>query len=322
MSNETMTNKEASEILKNMLNNWVVARENGKSETVMKICESFMKAIILLENNIDEEEDKSSLELWGENEVKLACQKENSEYSKACYHSALKAFKILCKDIGFTKVILNRLINGKPLTPIEDTEDIWNRYNDYGENHNYIEYQCKRMYSLFKKVYPDGSIEYSNVDQCYCKDIYTGTIYTSGLEGCIIRNMYPIKMPYVPGERIEVTTEKFLTYRKNGDFDTKGILSAFVDGEEIEINRYFAEAQDYPNIEEYSPCRGWVEITKEEFENRRAKADILRVQMKKENCEKSCQLYNVCQKKEEYQNNRTYCDDFVHVNYKPTEEVK
>ena len=29
-------------------------------------------------------------------------------------------------SIGFTKTILNRMIDRKPLMPIEDTEDAWN----------------------------------------------------------------------------------------------------------------------------------------------------------------------------------------------------
>ena len=71
---------------------------------------------------------------WAEKEIEIACAREkaNAEdsdewnYGVACYQSALKAFNSLCEDghsgmsIGFTKNILNRLIDGKPLTPIED----------------------------------------------------------------------------------------------------------------------------------------------------------------------------------------------------------
>ena len=76
---------------------------------------------------------------WAEREVQIACKRENPDrkegewdYGCACYDSALKAFNSLMEDghsgmsIEFTKQILNRLIDGKPLTPIEDTEDVWN----------------------------------------------------------------------------------------------------------------------------------------------------------------------------------------------------
>lgn len=74
------------------------------------------------------------MERWAENEVAIACRRENPDrkdgewdYGCACYESALKAFGSLCEDghsgfsIGLTKAILNRLINNKPLLPIEDT---------------------------------------------------------------------------------------------------------------------------------------------------------------------------------------------------------
>ena len=52
-----------------------------------------------------------------------------------------------------TKHILNRLIDGKPLTPIEDVPEVWmdvgSRYGDC------THYQCLRMGSLFKNINPD-----------------------------------------------------------------------------------------------------------------------------------------------------------------------
>ena len=127
---------------------------------------------------MDEENkrEKSNLELWAEDEVKIACARENPnrkegefDYGYACYESALKAFKSLCEDehsgmnIRFTKAILNRLIDGKPLTPIEDTDDMWEEV--YGRDDNSKHYQCKRMSSLFKDVKADGSVEYTDVNR-------------------------------------------------------------------------------------------------------------------------------------------------------------
>ena len=62
--------------------------------------------------------EKSKMELWAENEVKIACHRKGDEFDYGCasYESALKAFKTLCKDghsgasIMFTKAILNRMI--------------------------------------------------------------------------------------------------------------------------------------------------------------------------------------------------------------------
>lgn len=104
--------------------------------------------------------EKSNKESWAEREVEIACKREAPDrkpgewdYGRACYESALKAFNSLCENghsgfsIGMTKQILNRLIEGKPLTPIEDTEDAWNDISERGE---IAKYQCRRMSSFFK----------------------------------------------------------------------------------------------------------------------------------------------------------------------------
>lgn len=86
---------------------------------------------------------------WAKNEVAIASKRERGDnhegewdYGCACYDSAMRAFESLLGDghsgmsIGFTKNILDRLIDGKPLTPIEDTEEVWeetciNRHNGF-----------------------------------------------------------------------------------------------------------------------------------------------------------------------------------------------
>lgn len=211
---------------------------------------------------------------WAEKEVKLACEKEiaNSEtdmewdYGVACYKSALKAYHSLMNDghsgfsIGITKNILNKLIDNKPLTPIEDTDDIWDYAEDRTHNLGYYSYQCKRMSSLFKHIYPDGTIKYKDVDSHYCIDVDTGISYHSGLVSRIIDELNPIQLPYYPPDNpIKVYCEEFLTDRRFGDFDTIGILY-MVDpyGEKTEINRFFVETED-----------GWNEITQIEYDFRK-----------------------------------------------------
>lgn len=215
-------------------------------------------------------DEKSSMELWAEREIEfaIACEKaaaehpEDWEYGGACYMSAYRAFESLCKDghsgcsIGFTQNILNRLIDGKPLTPIEDVPEVWNYITD---NHGaYITYQCKRMSALFKDVYPDGTVKYHSVDGHVCIDINGGSTYTSGFIGKIVEEMYPITMPYIPGERIKVYCEDCLTDRKNGDYDTKAIRYLIKDGERVEINRFWKEGE-----------HDWIEIDEAEYDARK-----------------------------------------------------
>lgn len=210
---------------------------------------------------------------WAKREVEIACKKERGnngtpegewDYGCACYESALKAFNSLMEDghsgmsIGFTKHILMRLIDGKPLTPIEDTDDAWNEVSLFRDGEK--SYQCKRMYSLFKHVKADGTIRYSDNDMYYCIDINNPrNTYTNGLVGNLIDKMFPIEMPYCPGNPMKVYCEDLLTDFEHGDFDTVGIFYAVKgDGEKVDIYRYYKESGD-----------GWAEITAGEYAERK-----------------------------------------------------
>ena len=216
---------------------------------------------------------------WAKREVEIACKNENPDrkegefdYGCACYEGAFKAFKTLCNQghsglsIKLTQSILNRLIDGKPLTPIEDTPDIWNLVTDVNEDGT-VEYQCNRMSSLFKKVHTDGSVEYTDVDRVYGIDIYNPhSTYGSSLLTRIINEMFPIKMPYMPDSRsYKIVTADFLVDPKNGDFDTVALITLTTpNGEKIEVNRYFRSPEE--GEEETYP--GWVEIPEDEYTKR------------------------------------------------------
>lgn len=212
---------------------------------------------------------------WAENEVRIACERERSasktpegkwDYGCACYESALKAYKCLMEDghsgmsFSITRQILNRLMRDQPLTPIEDAEDIWNFIctNEDGSKG----YQCKRMSSLFKDVYPDGTVKYKDVDRYYVTYAEnSNTTWKNGFVMRIVDELFPITMPYIPGEPIKVVCEEFLVDPKNGDYDTVGILYAMKDGEKTAINRFLAEKGGK-----------MVEIQETEYQKRKLKA--------------------------------------------------
>lgn len=216
---------------------------------------------------------------WAKREVEIACKKENPDrkegewdYGCACYESALKAFECLCGDghsgfsIKMTQAILNRMIDGQPLTPIEDTEDIWEEcpWSKNGEKR----YQCERQSSLFKIVYDDGKVEYNDVNRFACININNpNSTWHSGLVDQVMKELFPITMPYMPEKPIKVYCEDILTDPKNGDFDTVGIFYALKEenGEQkhIEINRYFRAA-----FEGEESDNGWVEIDYDEWAER------------------------------------------------------
>lgn len=201
--------------------------------------------------------EKTSMDLWAENEVELACEHEKSgddgdgfsEYGCACYRSALKAFDSLMEDehsgmsIGITRNILNRLIAGKPLIPIVDTDDIWDAGASFEKNGE-KSIQCKRMSSLFKHIKEDGSISYNDVARAACVSINNpNNTYHSGLIDKIMDEMFPITMPYMPSTKpFYVYCEDFLYDTENGDFDTVGVFYVITpNGEKVKINRFFAE---------------------------------------------------------------------------------
>lgn len=208
---------------------------------------------------------------WAKNEIAIASKRERGnkpenewDYGCVCYDSALKAFESLLGDghsgmsISFTKNILNRLIDGKPLTPIEDTEDMWNYAHDKKDGSKC--YQCKRMSSLFKDVARDGSVSYSDVNRYYCTNEENPHVsWHNGFVAKIYDEMYPLTLPYMPNSRPDVIVcDELLTDRKNGDYDTIAILYIKrANGEKVEVNRYFKENDV-----------SFTEISLEEYEER------------------------------------------------------
>lgn len=226
---------------------------------------------------------------WAENEVRIACKKEAPDrkegewdYGCACYESALKAFKSLMEDghsgysIGFTKNILNRLIDGKPLTPITE-EDFYIPKDSkiIGDNPKFLEsrglkssIQCPRMSSLFRDEKLDGTIEYVDINRATCIDINDPDIsYHNNFIVNIALKDFPIELPYYPtSNKFCIYSEDFLADKTNtdSDYDTIGIHYMITpEFKRIEINRYFKGDKDDED---------WTEISKEVYYKRKYKA--------------------------------------------------
>lgn len=203
---------------------------------------------------------------WAENEVKLACEREAPnrapgewDYGCACYESALKAYKSMAEDghSGFswslTADILKRLIDGEPLTAIEDTPEEWHEaHHDDGT----ITGQCKRRSTLFKNIKPDGTVEYRDMGSYFAVDINDPTVeYKSRLVSNVVHEIWPVTFPYYPNGRAKVVCRDILIDKANGDFDTRIIYYAEKNGQRVEINRIWHETD-----------KGFVEITAEELD--------------------------------------------------------
>ena len=203
-----------------------------------------------------------SMTEWAEEEIRIACERECAamekedsdlskmelEYAKSCYQSALKAYKSLCGDghsgmsFNITAGILKRLCSGYPLTPIEDVEEVWNLVH---ETPTTLEYQCRRMYSLFKTVYKeDGSVYYHDNDRFICVDP-NGATYTNNFINQQLSKLYPLTMPYMPNGKFMVKAFDFATNANPGEFDTILIRSVKEpNGQEVLLNLCYKETKN------------------------------------------------------------------------------
>ena len=214
---------------------------------------------------------------WAEQECRIACKKENPnfdfdsddfDYGCSCYKSALKAYKSLYEDdhsgasFNFTKIILERLMEGQPLTPITD-EDFEGGVSifsdkDLASRGLKSEIQCPRMSSLFRRETLDGKVSYSDNNRTYCINIENPFDTCSSAKDRVVDEFFPITMPYIPEKgKYKVYYQTFLTDKKNGDFDTQAILYFITpDGKRVDVNRYQTEKDGK-----------MVDITKEEYES-------------------------------------------------------
>ena len=214
---------------------------------------------------------------WAEQECRIACKKENPDfnfdsedfdYGCSCYKSALKAYKSLCEDdhsgasFNFTRIILERLMEGQPLTPITD-EDFEGGVSifsdkDLASRGLKSEIQCPRMSSLFRMETLDGKVSYSDNNRAYCINIENPSDTCSSAKDRVVDEFFPITMPYIPEKgKYKVYYQTFLTDKKNGDFDTQAILYFITpNGKRVDVNRYQTEKDGK-----------MVDITKEEYES-------------------------------------------------------
>lgn len=214
---------------------------------------------------------------WAEQECRIACKKENPDfnfdsedfdYGCSCYKSALKAYKSLREDdhsgasFNFTRRILERLMDGQPLTPITDEDfeggvSIWSD-KDLASRGLKSEIQCPRMSSLFRRETLDGKVSYSDNNRAYCINIENPSDTFFSAKDEVVDEFFPITMPYMPEKgKYKVYCQTFLTDKKNGDFDTQAILYFITpNGKRIDVNRYQTEKDGK-----------MVDITKEEYES-------------------------------------------------------
>lgn len=214
---------------------------------------------------------KHELNLARENEIAHAVLVGDEDYGIMCYDAAehlLEVFKEQGHSGHSARVvcsIFERLVKGKPLTPIKDEEDQW--HNAYTiDKSPEKRYQHKRMGSLFKHVAPDGTVSYYDIDRVQAYD-QNGSSFLAQQVDDVVSKYFPITFPYV-GEEVKVHVEDI---KSNAGYpDIRHIIDATRNGlDHVVIDRYFMFEEDYTwqEIDEFIYNNIKTNILKSEEEN-------------------------------------------------------
>lgn len=156
-------------------------------------------------------------------EVDLAIKKENPlwdgvsfDYGINTYKSVEKTLNTLLKEehneisLDVAVKIINRLMNGLPLSPIvfDDFENAEYTYKDtqIGSQTTKDIKQCSRMDTLFQHIITttdskdivEINYEYVRVDGVLTLDVLTGVTWHDEYGDYYIRKKHPITLPYMP----------------------------------------------------------------------------------------------------------------------------
>jgi hypothetical protein len=228
-------------------------RELGWAEAEIR----FFNKQIVREHNTHE--DFSLLCAWTTFNAYIAAIKAIDD-SMMSFNSSSDGSMYLSNKIPLNN--LCKLLHRQPLTPIEDTPEVWIADVD-NDNNTTKSYQNTRLPSLYKTVDEHNNIKYSDIgrvkfyNSLICKDRWMFDITVLN----IIDSLFPISMPYTPQKSIyKVIGETFLSGASLDEYDTCGIFRIITpENDIVEINRFFKTVNDMD-----------IEISKAEYDARKA----------------------------------------------------
>lgn len=228
--------------------------------------EFYVNEVLLYLNRNRKPDDQVKLKL---NEVTGDYEFENpgdKNYDSVCYlvalNAAIKAAN-LQMDNGVTGFqhscivsIINTLINGRLLEPIEDRDAEWTELRDFGEA-GVTEYQAKRYPALFKTVRPDGTVKYNDVDRFAARDGKDGPCWSGRFANIVGEKAHgPITLPYMPKPTVIFDSTSFDS--KNAEigcydticfYDINGQTIFYDDsGEEITKDEFLSRYNHYCTV--------------------------------------------------------------------------
>lgn len=233
---------------------------------------------------------ESSRYAWAEKEIEYARKyyskppmddttKDGKDgYTVSCMKDALKAFKTLTdlkghtmQSMEYVKYFLNRMIDGKPLSPVEDTDDVWEYSHTYEDGTKV--YDCTRSHNLFKYVAKDGKVSFYDTTLSISHNVGNGHTYRSSMTNRMVNELFPITFPYCGFSKPYIVEEEDfnIVTGEPGSFDTYAYFNVTKpDGTKVELNKFYKE------VEHKS-----VEITKEEYYERRKIYEKLKAELDK-----------------------------------------
>ena len=174
----------------------------------------------------------------------------DDEYGISCYESAVKVIEAFEHEMevgghsgmsaSITKSLITSWLNGKPIYPIED--------DDFREIESYKDAKEYYYEGVFKTVYPDGRVEYNDVNRVIYHDTYNGkdaTYYSGVVDILVDEYVGKITMPY-KREKIHVYGVDMYIGEKGEDLTKENLGSTnfrFIkyilkeDGTKIFVNR-------------------------------------------------------------------------------------
>ena len=172
-------------------------------------------------------------------------------YGISCYESALNVIKAFEKEMekgghsgmsaGFTKNIIKSWLSEKPIFPIEDSD--FEKCDSYQEGVEMYYFE-----GIFKSVFPNGDVKYSDVNRVVYHDTYDGkdaTWHSGDVNRIVDEYVGKITMPY-KREKIHVYGEdkylgengEDLTKENRGEYNYRFIKYILKeDGTKIVVNK-------------------------------------------------------------------------------------
>lgn len=176
---------------------------------------------------------------WGLRELEL-CKKTAIDPSvvEAC-DTVVDIYKCVSEINDQALTTLKKLLDQEILNPIVDDPEHW---VECTKDEKCVGYRSVRKSSIFKDVYNDGTVEYTDVERIVCSTRgvhhHFGWAHRTAVELGFIPKL---EMPYTPAKRpYVIKTEDYLRDTKNGDFDTVALLNVTDPyGVVTDINKFY-----------------------------------------------------------------------------------